>query len=122
MPDGIEMIVHWTDGSYEPVEEFTWTHYKELLTTDITSITIIYQESEFYNYTIDIPITVEEATPSLNYVMDISGAYYVIGDGTNGSGILKDSEDQPIVPESGIIVIPDTIYSVENDIISCKCN
>ncbi len=117
MPDGIEMIVHWTDGSYEPVEEFTWTHYKELLTTDITSITIIYQESEFYNYTIDIPITVEEATPSLNYVMDIGGTYYVIGNGTNGSGLMKDSEDQPIVPDDGIIVIPDTIYSVENDVI-----
>ncbi len=108
-PTGMILRIFWTDGTNDLLTDYTWDHYNELLTTDITEIIITYTENEYFNYTISIPIVVLEATPELNYNLSYDGMYYIVGDGSEGSGLIS-------IPENGIVNIPDSIYDIENDI------
>jgi len=109
-PAGMVIVIHWTDGSSEYLTDYTYNHANELLTTDITEIIVNYRDSDYFDYTITVPISVLYATPELNYTLSNDGTYYLIGDGTNGSGLSA-------IPESGIITIPDTIFDVQNNIV-----
>ena len=109
-PTGMVIVIHWIDGSTEFLTDYTYDHYNELLTTDVTEITVIYRDSDYFDYELTIPIEVKLATAEINYVLSNDGTYYLVGDGTNGSGLVS-------IPENGNIIIPDTIYDVENNIV-----
>lgn len=115
-PTGMVVSVVWTNGNSEviPSEQYTVTYTDQLLTEDVTEVIITYRDSDFFNYETTLHIEVLKATEELNYVKDGSGTYYIIGDGSEGSGLTA-------IPEGGEVIIPDTVYNTqENKIYEVK--
>jgi len=116
-PTGMVVTVRWTNGKSEvvPRDQYTFSHYDELLTTDITEIEIYYRDSDYFDYSDKVPITVRQATDELVYVLSPNRDYYTIGleydeeseESNYGSGLSA-------IPEDGVVVIPDTIINPES--------
>lgn len=111
-PTGMEVSIRWINGDTEviPSDQYTFSPYDELLTTDITEITITYSDGGYFFYETKLPITVYKATEELVYELDEDGNSYHIGilySGEYGSGLSS-------IPEDGIVTIPDTIINPES--------